>query len=130
MKSDVEKLKKILIGTFYEHNRMTFILALISTILNSILFFGISLIIREMTDAISGVEHSKSLREIAVFILLFLGLVFGSYIMDYVSKPRFIFTAVRNYKNCVLHKLMEKISYHLEMKIRLFIFLLFLMIWK
>ena len=48
MKSDVEKLKKVLTRTFYEHNRMTFILALISTILNSILFFGISLIIREM----------------------------------------------------------------------------------
>ena len=108
MKSDVEKLKKVLTRTFYEHNRMTFILALISTILNSILFFGISLIIREMADTISGVEHSKSLGEIAVFILLFLGLVFGSYIMDYVSKPRFIFTAVKNYKNCVLHKLMEK----------------------
>ena len=37
MKSDVEKLKKVLTRTFYEHNRMTFILALISTILNSIL---------------------------------------------------------------------------------------------
>ena len=108
MKSDVEKLKKVLTGTFYAHNRMTFILALISTILNSILFFGISLIIREMADTISGVEHSSSLGEIAVFILLFLGLVFGSYIMDYVSKPRFIFIALRNYKNCVLHKLMEK----------------------
>ncbi len=76
MKSDVEKLKKVLTRTFYEHNRMTFILALISTILNSILFFGISLIIREMADTISGVEHSKSLGEIAVFILLFFRISF------------------------------------------------------
>lgn len=108
MKDDAKSLAKLLMKKFYEHNKVFWVLTLLATVLNSILFFGISLILREMTDAISGVEHSKSLGEIAVFILLFLGLVFGSYIMNYVSKPRFIFTAVRNYKNCVLHKLMEK----------------------
>ena len=45
MKSDVEKLKKVLTGTFYAHNRMTFVLALISTVLNSILFFGILVVV-------------------------------------------------------------------------------------
>lgn len=108
MKDDAKSLAKLLMKKFYEHNKVFWVLTLLATVLNSILFFGISLILREMTDAISGGEHSKSLGEIAVFILLFLGLVFGSYIMNYVSKPRFIFTAVRNYKNCVLHKLMEK----------------------
>lgn len=97
-----------LIANFYKHNKLNFIIAVVATVLNSVLLLMIAWILRLMMDTISGEANAKSLIELTWIIIIFLLALISVHLVEYAAKPRFMRTAVKQYKEYVLQKVMEK----------------------
>ncbi|MBD8925126.1 MAG: hypothetical protein EGR89_03825, partial [[Eubacterium] rectale] len=69
------KTEKQLSITFFEKNKLNFAVSIAATVFSSIIFLTMSLIIKDMTNAISGESGAKSLFQILTSIMIFLGTV-------------------------------------------------------
>jgi ABC-type multidrug transport system fused ATPase/permease subunit len=102
-------MKKI----FFKNNMLSFGVTLVFTVLQGVLMLGISMILKIMINTISG-TGGKTLKEITVMIMLFLGCLSISYIFICVFKPRFIKKALINYKNEVMDHVLKKKQFYLK----------------
>ena len=101
-------LRKSFVKEFYRGNKMTFVLAVLSIFLMSILSLSASWLMQQLIDTISGVEGAMELKVLAVLTvgLVVLIVVFG--MLEYASKPHFMKKAMEQYKNYAFRKLTEK----------------------
>ncbi|MCD8368636.1 MAG: ABC transporter ATP-binding protein/permease, partial [Clostridiales bacterium] len=99
---------KTLRATFYAHNHGAFALSVLATALTQALMLGISWILMEMINAISGEAGAKSLENLALMIAFYLLLFTLVSLLSRAVQPRFLRTAMEQYKNLVLQKLMGK----------------------
>ncbi|MCD7857105.1 MAG: ABC transporter ATP-binding protein/permease [Clostridiales bacterium] len=99
---------KTLRAAFYAHNHGAFALSVLATALTQALMLGISWILMEMINAISGEAGAKSLENLALMIAVYLLLFTLVSLLNRAAQPRFLRTAMEQYKNLVLQKLMGK----------------------
>ena len=99
---------RYLISNFYYHNKFNFMITVAATVLNSVLLLMIAWILRLMMDMISGETNAKSLKELTWIIIIFLLAMISVNLIEYAAKPRFMRKALKQYKEYVLQKVMEK----------------------
>lgn len=101
-------LKGELMSQFYRGNHIRFILAILSSLLMGLLNLMLSWMIQQFMDTISGVPGSLSLPVMALFSgALILSALLLQW-MAYLSKPRFLEKAIRQYKDLAFLKLTQK----------------------
>lgn len=108
MKSQTKQRRKRYTAEFYRGNHIAFFFALLSTILISLLNLGIAWLMQQMIDAVSGVEGTYTLPQLAIFTAIIIVLVVAIKGINYFSKPRFVKKAMSQYKNTAFAKLTQK----------------------
>ncbi len=101
-------LKKQLTDQFYRHNIPVFCIAILSALLSGTLNLILSWIMQQLIDAASGVPEALPIGTLAAISGAFVLLGIAVFMLDYVSQPRFIERAMRQYKNFAFQKLTEK----------------------
>ncbi|MBR5426152.1 MAG: ABC transporter ATP-binding protein [Clostridiales bacterium] len=92
---------------FHKDNYVFFALAVAGSFLSALFSMAISWLIRELINTSSG-AGSRSLRELALITVIMTVFFFLTSFLTYVSQPRYIMKAIRNYKEALFRKLTEK----------------------
>ena len=95
-------------GSFYRGNRLAFVLAAAGALIGAVLNLIISWLMQQLIDTAAGTPGALPFRILAracggFFLLLFCGSA-----LVYCAKPRFLATAMEQYKNCAVTQLMQK----------------------
>ena len=104
------KTKKLYVelkSQFHKDNHVFFILAAASSLLSGLFCLGVSWLTGELIDTASG-NGSWSLAELAVITASMAVFFFFNAFLNYISQPRYIRKAIRNYKEALFSKLTEK----------------------
>lgn len=103
-----KSVKKQLTESFYAKNRFAFGVAVFAALLHGTLNLILSWIIQQLIDTASGVEGALSLTTLSGITAGFVGLCAAVLMLSYVSEPRFIARAMRQYKDFAFGKLTQK----------------------
>lgn len=103
-----KSVKKQLKASFYSKNRLALGVAVFAALLHGTLSLILSWIIQQLIDTASGVEGALSLGMLSVITAGFVGLCVAVLMLSYVSEPRFIARATRQYKDLAFDKLTQK----------------------
>ncbi len=93
---------------FYKNNHISFFIALLQSVCFVATNLVISWLLQLLIDITSGTETDISLGMAALFCLGTIGLLVLCFFFDYHSTPKFISTAMAQYKNYVFGKLSQK----------------------
>lgn len=96
------------IRQFYRKNKLPFFGALFAAVMMGAVDLGISALIKELVDAVSGTENAFSLSTLLWATLGLMGLVVAVQAVNYHSKPRFMKRAMAQYKNYIFEKMSRK----------------------
>lgn len=111
MKNSIVKektLKKQLAAQFYHKNIPIFCLAVFSSLFSGSLNLILSWTMQQLIDAASGNPGALPIGTLAWISGGFLLLCIASCLLDYISTPRYIERAMRQYKDFAFQKLTEK----------------------
>ena len=103
-----KKLRKQYTAQFYHKNRIAFSAALLMTLCTISLNFGITWVMQQMLDAVSGVPEALSLSVLGLLTAGIVLLIILFKLITYWSKPRFMQRAMLQYKNFAFQKLTKK----------------------
>ena len=92
---------------FHKDNHVFFILAAASSLLSGLFCLCVSWITGELIDTASG-NGTRSISELAVITVVMAAFFFFNAFLTYISQPRYIRKAIRNYKEALFSKLTEK----------------------
>lgn len=103
-----DTINRQLRGSFYRGNRLVFALAAVGSLLGAVLNLIISWLMQQLIDAAAGTPGALPFSTLVracggFFLLLFCGSA-----LVYCAKPRFLATAMEQYKNCAVTQLMQK----------------------
>ena len=103
-----DAINRQLRGSFYRGNRLAFVLAAAGALIGAVLNLIISWLMQQLIDTAAGMPGALPLRILVracggFFLLLFCGSA-----LVYCAKPRFLATAMEQYKNCAVTQLMQK----------------------
>lgn len=103
-----DTINRQLRGSFYRRNRLAFALAAAGALMGAVLNLIISWLMQQLIDTAAGTSGALPFRILVracggFFLLLFCGSAFV-----YCAKPRFLATAMEQYKNCAVTQLMQK----------------------
>ena len=101
-------LKKQLTAQFYRRNIPLLCIAVFGALVSGSLNLILSWIMQQLIDAASGVPGALPIGTLAKISGAFVLLCVAAFLLDYVSQPRFIERAMRQYKDFAFQKLMEK----------------------
>ena len=101
-------LKQQLVGQFYRGNIPAFCVAVLAALAGGSLNLILSWIMQQLIDVTSGVPGTRPLGELVGLTGGFVLLCAAVYLLKYVSEPRFIEKAMRQYKDFAFRKLTEK----------------------
>lgn len=101
-------IKKQLVRQFYIKNFPALALACFASFVTASLNLTVSWIMQQIIDAASSVEGALSLRTLSAITIAFVLMCVLSYLLDYVSQPRYICRAMRQYKDYAFRKLIER----------------------
>lgn len=104
----MKRERKELISQFFHQNRFSFFLAVLSALLIAGVNLVISWLLQQMIDAISGVPGSLGLPTLGLMLGGVVGLILLGKGITYLSKPRFLEKAMRQYKDYAFQKLTQK----------------------
>ena len=93
---------------FYKKNNITFLIALLSTLLIAALNLWIAWVMQQMIDTVSGVPGSLKLSVLALCVVSVVLAIIVLKSISYYSKPRFMKIAMKQYKDFAFRKLTEK----------------------
>lgn len=103
-----DAINRQLRGSFYQHNRLAFIAAALASLLNAVLNLILSWLMQQLIDAAAGAPGALPfgvlIRACGGFFLLILC---GAALL-FCAKPRFLATAMEQYKNCAVTHLLQK----------------------
>ena len=103
-----DTINRQLRGSFYRGNRLAFVLAAAGALMGAVLNLIISWLMQQLIDTAAGTSGALPFRILVracggFFLLLFCGSAFV-----YCAKPRFLATAMEQYKNCAVTQLMQQ----------------------
>ena len=101
-------LKKQLTAQFYRRNIPLLCIAVFSALVSGSLNLILSWIMQQLIDGASGVPGALPIGTLAKISGAFVLLCVAAFLLDYVSQPRFIERAMRQYKDFAFQKLTEK----------------------
>ena len=101
-------LKKQLSAQFYRRNIPVLCVAVFGALVSGSLNLILSWIMQQLIDAASGVPGALAIGTLAKISGGFVLLCVAAFLLDYISQPRFIERAMRQYKDFAFQKLMEK----------------------
>ena len=101
-------LKKQLTAQFYRRNIPLLCIAVFGALVSGSLNLILSWIMQQLIDAASGVPGALPIGTLAKISGAFVLLCVAAFLLDYVSQPRFIERAMRQYKDFPFQKLTEK----------------------
>ena len=101
-------LKNQLVRQFYIKNFPALVIACFAAFITASLNLIVSWIMQQIIDAASSVDGALSLKTLFVISISFVFLCIVSFLLDFISQPRYIFRAMRQYKDFVFQKLLEK----------------------
>lgn len=104
----LKQRRKPYISQFYRGNHLAFWTAIVASILPGGLNLGISWLLQQLIDMITGVPDSLTLSTLTLLALGILPLILLFHTMVYLSKPRFIKKAMGQYKDYAFQKLTRK----------------------
>lgn len=102
------KLRRQFTRQFYRGNGIYLFLGLMQTIALVAAQLFLSWLMQQLIDTATGTSSEFSLLQIGGFAILGLGLWILTAALEYVSKPKFISKAMRQYKNHVFEELSKK----------------------
>jgi ATP-binding cassette subfamily B protein len=108
MKMRNKPLKKQLTAQFYRRNIPLLCIAVFGALVSGSLNLILSWIMQQLIDAASGVPGALPIGTLAKISGAFVLLCVAAFLLDYVSQPRFIERAMRQYKDFAFQKLTEK----------------------
>ncbi len=97
-----------LVSRFYRKNHCAFFLSLVSSILGASVSLIVSWIIKIAVDILSGVETTITATQLLIICGIFVAFIFGVYLLNYISEPRFIRRSLRQYKDYAFSMLTGK----------------------
>lgn len=103
-----ENQRRAYTGQFFRKNRWAFCLASLAALLTNGLNLGITWVLQQMIDRVSGVPGTLSLQMLALLTAAIVVLIVIFKGLRYVSLPRFMERAMGQYKEYVFQKLTEK----------------------
>ena len=103
-----DAINRQLRGSFYRGNRLAFVLAVAGALIGAVLNLIISWLMQQLIDTAAGTSGALPFRILVracggFFLLLFCGSA-----LVYCAKPRFLATAMEQYKNCAVTQLTQK----------------------
>ncbi|MDY5015572.1 MAG: ABC transporter ATP-binding protein [Eubacteriales bacterium] len=101
-------LKNRLTAQFYRGNMPMLCLAVFASLVSGTLNLILSWIMQQLIDSASGVPGALSIGLLAKLCGIFVLLCVAASLLQYASEPRFIWRAMRQYKDFAFEKLMEK----------------------
>ena len=101
-------LKKQLSAQFYHRNIPVLCVAVFGALVSGSLNLILSWIMQQLIDAASGVPGALAIGTLAKISGGFVLLCVAAFLLDYISQPRFIERAMRQYKDFAFQKLTEK----------------------
>lgn len=101
-------LKKQLSAQFYRRNIPALCVAVFGALVAGTLNLILSWIMQQLIDAASGVPGALPIGTLAKISGGFVLLCVAAFLLDYISQPRFIERAMRQYKDFAFQKLTEK----------------------
>ena len=110
MKNERKKLRSQYTAQFYRNNRAAFLTAVLSTLLIAALNLWISWVMQQMIDTVSGVPGALPLSALALHLFGIIVMIVVFKALSYLSKPRFMEKAMRQYKDYAFRKLTQKAS--------------------
>lgn len=103
-----KSLKRQLVARFYHQNILLLCVAVFGALVSGTLNLILSWILQQLIDASSGSPNALPLHTLAAISGGFVLLCVAAFLLDYVSQPRFMERAMRQYKDFAFQKLMEK----------------------
>ena len=101
-------LKKQLVRQFYKKNVPALAIACFAAFVTASLNLIVSWIMQQIIDAASSVEGALSLNTLFIVSISFVLLCIVSYLLDYISQPRYICRAMLQYKDYAFQRLIER----------------------
>ena len=101
-------LKKQLVRQFYIRNLPALAIACFAAFVTASLNLIVSWIMQQIIDAASSVEGALSLKTLLIISISFVLLCIVSFLLDYISQPRYICRAMRQYKDYAFSTLIER----------------------
>lgn len=101
-------LKRQLVAQFYHRNIPFLCIAVFGTLVSGSLNLILSWIVQQLIDTASGGLNALPLNTLAWISGGFVLLCIVAFLLDYISQPRFIERAMRQYKDFAFQKLTEK----------------------
>ena len=101
-------LKKELTAQFYRKNRLNFGIALLGALLSGSLNLIVSWIMQQLIDVASGTEGTLGFEKLAWISGGFLVFCAAVMLLTYLSEPRFLTRAMRQYRDFAFRRLTEK----------------------
>lgn len=103
-----KSMKKQLISQFYRNNKFVFIMAIICTLVFSMLRLVLSWIMQQLIDIASGEPNAIPLTSLVIIIIGYLIVFVFVFMLTRFSQPKYIKQAIQQYKNYAFIKLTEK----------------------
>ena len=95
-------------GSFYRSNRLAFAMAALASILNAVLNLILSWLMQQLIDAAAGAPGALPFGVLVRACGGFFLLIFCGAALLFCVKPRFLATAMEQYRNCAVSHLMKK----------------------
>ena len=93
---------------FYKDNHFNYLLALVTTFLNTAISFGATWLLQQTLDTATGISDTYTLKDLAIYIVYFLIFYLILKGLMYISKPRYIKRAMCQFKDYAFKKLTSK----------------------
>lgn len=108
MKNEHQAVHRKYMAQFYKKNHASFFIALFSALLIAALNLWIAWVLQQMIDSVSGVPGSLKLSVLAWCVASVVVAIIVLKAISYYSKPRFMETAMKQYKDFAFRKLTKK----------------------
>ena len=108
MKNERRAVRRQYTSQFYRNNHAAFFVAVLSPLLIAALNLLIAWVLQQMIDAVSGVPGSLELPVLTLLVMGIIALIIVFKATSYISKPRFMEKAMRQYKDYAFQKLTQK----------------------
>ena len=93
---------------FYRKNRLSFAIALISSVMIAALNLWVAWVVQQMIDCVSNAPGALTLHALTWQVAAVVASILALKAVSYASKPRFMEKAMRQYRNYAFQKLTKK----------------------
>lgn len=108
MKNKCSSLRKPFVKQFFQGNRLLFAFGLSASLLTSAINLVLAWMMQQVTDTISRIPGSRSIRELAMILAGVIAAILLFKLMTWYARPRFMQKAMNQYKNYAFEQLTRK----------------------